>query len=66
MRSHGEEPNTDEVAQMLRERYPNREMICYPDPTGKARKTAAAGVTDHGILRNRTASRWWHRTHRGR
>jgi len=43
--------NTDEVAQMLRERFGNREIICYPDPTGKARKTAAAGVTDHGILR---------------
>ena len=43
--------NTDEVAQMLRQRFPDREIICYPDPTGKARKTAAAGVTDHGILR---------------
>ena len=43
--------NTDEVAQMLRQRFPNREIICYPDPTGKARKTAAAGVTDHGILK---------------
>ena len=43
--------NTDEVAQMLRERFGNREIVCYPDPTGKARKTAAAGVTDHGILR---------------
>ena len=43
--------NTDEVAQMLRERFPDREIVCFPDPTGKARKTAAAGVTDHGILR---------------
>ena len=43
--------NTDEVAQMLRQRFPNREILCYPDPTGKARKTSAAGVTDHGILR---------------
>jgi hypothetical protein len=43
--------NTDEVAQMLRQRFPDREIICYPDPTGKARKTSAAGVTDHGILR---------------
>ena len=25
--------NTDEVAQMLRQRFPNREIICYPDPT---------------------------------
>ena len=43
--------NTDEVAQMLRQRFPDREIVCFPDPTGKARKTSAAGVTDHGILR---------------
>ena len=43
--------NTDEVGQMLRERFPDREIICYPDPTGASRKTSAAGVTDHGILR---------------
>ena len=43
--------NTDEVAQMLRQRFGNREIIAYPDPTGKARKTSAAGLTDHGILR---------------
>ncbi len=43
--------NTDEVAQMLRERFPDRQIVAYPDPTGKARKTSAAGVTDHGILR---------------
>ena len=43
--------NTDEVAQMLRQRFPDREIIAYPDPTGAARKTSAAGLTDHGILR---------------
>ena len=43
--------NTDEVALMLRTRFPNRKLIAYPDPTGKARKTSAAGETDHGILR---------------
>ena len=43
--------NTDEVAQMLRERFKDRRIICYPDPTGRARKTSAAGLTDHGILR---------------
>ena len=43
--------NTDEVALMLRSRFPNRKLIAYPDPTGKARKTSAAGETDHGILR---------------
>ena len=43
--------NTDEVAMMLRERFPNRRILCYPDPTGRARKTSASGATDHGILR---------------
>ena len=43
--------NTDEVALMLRSRFPDRKLIAYPDPTGKARKTSAAGETDHGILR---------------
>ena len=43
--------NTDEVAQMLRLRFPDRRIIAYPDPTGRARKTSAAGMTDHGILR---------------
>jgi hypothetical protein len=43
--------NTDEVCLMLRERFPDREIIAYPDPTGKARKTSAAGATDHGIIK---------------
>ena len=43
--------NTDEVCMMLRDRFPDRQIIAYPDPTGKARKTSAAGATDHGIIR---------------
>ena len=43
--------NTDEVCQMLRQRFPDREIHAYPDPTGSARKTSAAGETDHGIIR---------------
>ena len=43
--------NTSEVAQMLRQRFPDRKLIAYPDPTGRARKTSAAGETDHGLLR---------------
>ena len=43
--------NTDEVMQMLKARFPNREVYVYPDPTGSARKTSAAGETDHGIIR---------------
>ena len=43
--------NTDEVCQMLKERFPNRRIVAYPDPTGSARKTSAAGRTDHDIIR---------------
>ncbi len=43
--------NTDEVCQMLRQRFPDRRIVAYPDPTGVARKTSAAGETDHGIIR---------------
>jgi len=43
--------NTDEVCAMLRERFPDRRIVAYPDPTGSARKTSAAGETDHGIIR---------------
>ena len=43
--------NTDEVALMLSQRFKDRDVTIYPDPTGKARKTSAAGLTDHGILK---------------
>jgi len=43
--------NTDEVCQLLKERFPNSKIIAYPDPTGSARKTSSAGRTDHDIIR---------------
>ena len=43
--------NTDEVCTLLKQRFPNRRIVAYPDPTGSARKTSAAGETDHGIIR---------------
>ena len=43
--------NTDEVCAWLKGKFPRREIIVYPDPTGAARKTSAAGKTDHGIIR---------------
>jgi phage terminase large subunit len=43
--------NTDEVCAMLKARFPDRHIVAYPDPTGSARKTSAAGETDHGIIR---------------
>jgi phage terminase large subunit len=43
--------NTDEVCAMLKDRFKNRKVIAYPDPTGSARKTSSAGRTDHEIIR---------------
>jgi hypothetical protein len=43
--------NTDEVCQLLKQRFPDRKVIAYPDPTGSARKTSSAGRTDHDIIR---------------
>jgi len=43
--------NTDEVCTLIKERFPNRRIVAYPDPTGSARKTSSAGRTDHDIIR---------------
>ena len=43
--------NTDEVCSLLKQRFPDRRIIAYPDPTGSARKTSSAGRTDHDIIR---------------
>lgn len=43
--------NTDEMVDEIKTRYPNKTIICYPDPAGAARKTSASGKTDHTILR---------------
>jgi len=43
--------NTDEVCAMLKDRFGNRRLIAFPDPTGSARKTSSAGRTDHEIIR---------------
>lgn len=43
--------NTDEVCAMLRDRFEDRKIVAYPDPTGSARKTSSAGRTDHDIIR---------------
>jgi hypothetical protein len=46
-----QQSNTDEVCTLLRQRFPDRRIIAYPDPTGSARKTSSAGKTDHDIIR---------------
>lgn len=44
--------NTEEVAEELRRRYPNRRVVICPDPAGKQRHTnAPVGETDFTILR---------------
>lgn len=43
--------NTDELVEEIKARYATKNIVCYPDPAGSARKTAAGGRTDHSILR---------------
>jgi hypothetical protein len=44
--------NTDEMARVIKQRFPGRSVRVYPDPTGNARKTSApVGQTDFTILR---------------
>ena len=45
--------NTDELVQEIRDRYGSKsQIICYPDPASKQRKTSAGGRTDLSILLN--------------
>jgi hypothetical protein len=44
--------NTDEMVAEIKERYPNRHIIIYPDPASRQRKTSAGGRTDLSILQN--------------
>ena len=43
--------NTYEMTQEIRQRFPDKAVACYPDPTGKSRRTSSSiGVTDLKIL----------------
>ena len=44
--------NSDEMAKEIHQRYPNRQIIIYPDPAARQRKTSAGGRTDLSILNN--------------
>ena len=44
--------NTDEMVTEIKDRYPNRHIIVYPDPASRQRKTSAGGRTDLSILQN--------------
>ena len=41
---------TEQMALAIKDKYPKRLYYCYPDPSGKARKTSAVD-SDHDILR---------------
>ena len=49
--SGGKELLTEQMAMAIKNKYPNQTYYCYPDPSGKARKTSSID-TDHDILRN--------------
>ena len=45
--------NTDEMVTEIKDRYPNRHIIVYPDPASRQRRTSSAGGrTDLSILQN--------------
>lgn len=44
--------NTDEMAEEIKNRYPNYKIVVFPDPAGVQRRTSAGGRTDISILQN--------------
>jgi hypothetical protein len=44
--------NTDEMSAEIKARYPDRNIIIFPDPASRQRKTSAGGRTDLSILQN--------------
>jgi len=44
--------NTNEMCEEIRNRYKHKNIIVYPDPSARQRKTSAGGVTDLAILKN--------------
>jgi hypothetical protein len=44
--------NTDEMAKEINYRYPHRQIVIFPDPASRQRKTSAGGRTDLSILQN--------------
>lgn len=44
--------NTDELVEEIKNRYPTKKVLIYPDPSGAQRKTSAGGRTDITILQN--------------
>jgi len=44
--------NTQEMCEEIRSRYRNKNIVVYPDPSARQRKTSAGGFTDISILKN--------------
>jgi len=44
--------NTNEICEEIRTRYKNIQIVVYPDPSARQRKTSAGGLTDLAILKN--------------
>ena len=44
--------NTQEMCEEIRSRYRNKNIVVYPDPSARQRKTSAGGRTDLSILKN--------------
>tara|TARA_R100000329_G_scaffold36340_2_gene34200 strand:+ start:1713 stop:2930 length:1218 start_codon:yes stop_codon:yes gene_type:complete len=44
--------NTNEMCEEIRTRYKNKQIVVYPDPSARQRKTSAGGLTDLAILKN--------------
>ena len=44
--------NTNEMCDEIKTRYKNKQIVVYPDPSARQRKTSAGGLTDLAILKN--------------
>ena len=44
--------NTQEMCEEIKNRYKNKNILVYPDPSARQRKTSAGGFTDISILKN--------------
>ena len=44
--------NTNEMCEEIRTRFKNVQIVVYPDPSARQRKTSAGGLTDLAILKN--------------
>jgi hypothetical protein len=45
------EADSREMALAVRERFPTRQILCTPDPTGSRKQTSSLGLSDHTILK---------------